>query len=91
MLAIHREPEATLVMSNLSDLGRLLLIIGGVIILLGLGLLLAGRVPFLGRLPGDVSFRRGNATVFVPVVTCLVLSVVLTVAVNLILLLFRRH
>lgn len=91
MPAIHREPEATLVMSNLSDLGRRLLILGGVIILLGLGLLLAGRVPFLGRLPGDISLRRGNTTVFFPVVTCLVLSIVLTVVVNLILLLFRRR
>jgi Protein of unknown function (DUF2905) len=83
--------EAFCIMSNLSDLGRLLLIIGGAIILLGLGLFLAGRIPFLGRLPGDISFRRGNTTVFFPVVTCLVLSVVLTVVVNLILLLLRRR
>jgi hypothetical protein len=78
-------------MANFSDLGRLLLIAGGAIVLLGLVLLLVGRVPFFGRLPGDISIQRGNTTFFFPVVTCLVLSVVLTVVVNLLLFLLRRR
>jgi hypothetical protein len=78
-------------MANLSDLGRLLLMVGGGIVVLGAVLLLAGHVPFLGRLPGDVSVRRGGASFFFPIVTCLVLSVALTVALNLLLLLLRRH
>jgi uncharacterized membrane protein YidH (DUF202 family) len=78
-------------MSNFSDLGRLLLLIGGAIVLLGLLLLVVGRLPFVGRLPGDLSFRRGNTSFYFPIVTCLVLSVVLTVVVNLLLFLFRRH
>jgi len=78
-------------MANVSDLGRLLLIAGGVIVLLGLVLLLVGRVPFFGRLPGDISIQRGNTTFFFPIVTCLVLSVVLTVVVNLLLFLLRRR
>ncbi len=78
-------------MSNFSDLGRVLLLVGGAIVVLGLLLLLAGRLPFLGRLPGDISFRRGNTSFYFPIVTCLVLSVILTVVVNLLLFLFRRH
>ncbi len=78
-------------MSNFSDLGRLLLVIGGAIVVLGAILVLVGRVPFLGRLPGDIAFRRGNTSFYFPIVTCLVLSVALTVVVNLLLLLFRRR
>jgi Protein of unknown function (DUF2905) len=78
-------------MSNLGDIGRLLLVLGGVLVLLGLAFLLIGRVPFLGRLPGDISFRRGNVQVFFPLVSCLLASVVLTVLLNLVLWLMRRH
>lgn len=78
-------------MSNFSDLGRLLLLIGGAIVVLGAILVVVGRAPFFGRLPGDIAFRRGNTSFYFPIVTCLVLSVALTVVVNLLLLLFRRR
>lgn len=78
-------------MPGLSDLGKALLLIGGVIILLGLALLLVGRVPFLGRLPGDVAVKRGNTVVYLPIATCLVLSLVLTILVNVVLFLLRRR
>lgn len=77
-------------MPNLSDLGKALLLVGGAIVVLGVLLLVLGRVPFLGRLPGDIPVRRGNTSFYFPIVTCLVLSVVLAVLVNLILLLLRR-
>lgn len=78
-------------MSNFSDIGRLLLVLGGILVLLGLAFLLLGRVPFLGRLPGDISFRRGNVQIFFPLVSCLLASVLLTVLLNLVLWLMRRH
>ena len=78
-------------MSNLSDLGRLLLVAGGVLVLLGVGLLLVGHVPLLRRLPGDIYIRRGNTSFYFPIVTCLLLSVILTVLVNLVLFLLRRR
>jgi hypothetical protein len=78
-------------MSNFGDIGRLLLVLGGILVLLGLTFLLIGRVPFLGRLPGDISFRRGNVQVFFPLVSCLLASVLLTVLLNLLLWLMRRH
>jgi Protein of unknown function (DUF2905) len=77
-------------MSDLANLGRVLIAVGAVVLLLGIVLVVADRVPFLdrlGRLPGDVLWRRGSTTVFVPIVTSLLLSVLLTIALNLI---FRR-
>jgi hypothetical protein len=56
-------------------MGKLLIIAGLVIVVIGV--LVAVGVPF-GRLPGDVTIRRGNATFYFPIVTCIVLSIVLT-------------
>lgn len=78
-------------MSNCCDIGKLLLVIGGGVVLLGLLILVAGRIPFLGRLPGDIFVRRGSGTFYFPVVTCLIVSIVLTIVVNVVLFLVRRH
>jgi uncharacterized protein HemY len=63
-------------------LGKMLLVFGGVMVLLGLVLLVAGhfsgKVPWLGRLPGDVYIERGSWTFYFPIATCLIVSVVLT-------------
>ena len=64
-------------MGNVSDAGRLLMVLGGVLFVVG-GLLAAGGVPWLGRLPGDLMFRRGPVTVYLPIATCLLLSAALT-------------
>jgi hypothetical protein len=61
-----------------NDLGKSLVVIGLVITLVGVVLMLAGRVPWLGRLPGDIYVQRGNWSFYFPVVTSLVLSVLLT-------------
>jgi hypothetical protein len=53
------------------------LLIGAGVVLIVLGILVAWGVP-LGRLPGDISVRRGNVSFYFPIVTCIVLSVVLT-------------
>jgi len=65
------------------DLGKLLIALGGVILALGVVLFLAGRVPWLGRLPGDIVIRRGPVTFYFPLVTSIVVSIVLTVLLNL--------
>jgi hypothetical protein len=63
-------------------LGKMLLLFGVLMVLLGLVLLVAGhfsgKVPWLGRLPGDIHIERGNWTFYFPLATCLVVSVVLT-------------
>ena len=63
-------------------LGKMLLLFGLLMVLLGLVLLVAGHfsrsVPWLGRLPGDIYIQRGNWTFSFPLATCLIISVVLT-------------
>jgi hypothetical protein len=61
------------------ELGRLLLIFGGVLVVVGLLLSFGSRLPFrLGRLPGDIVYEGKNSTFYFPVVTCILLSVALT-------------
>ena len=67
------------------DIGRLLIVAGAALLVVGLLFTLFGRLG-LGRLPGDFVFRRGNFTLYVPIVTSILLSIVLT----LLLWLFRR-
>lgn len=63
-------------------LGKMLLLFGLLMVLLGLVLLVAGhfsgKVPWLGRLPGDIYIQRGTWTFYFPLATCLIISVVLT-------------
>ena len=70
-------------MTEVGSLGKLLLLLGAVIAGVGALLLVAGRVPWLGRLPGDILVQRGNATFYFPLVTSILLSVLLTVVFNL--------
>lgn len=69
---------------NSVGLGKLLLIGAGILAATGGLLVLLGssKLPF-GRLPGDISFRRGNLNIFVPLATSLLFSVVLTLLLNL--------
>ena len=67
----------------MQDLGRLLIALGCLAVVLGAALVLAARIPWLGRLPGDIVVRRGPVTFYFPLLTCVVLSVVLTIVVNL--------
>jgi len=69
------------------DVGKLLIIVGAFIVVVGLALTIGPRIPFLGRLPGDIAVDRGNVHFYFPLVTCLILSVILTVVLNLF---FRR-
>ena len=72
------------------DVGRLLIFLGFIIVALGVVILLAGRLPFIGHLPGDILLRRGGGSFYFPIITCLLLSVVLTVVLNVLTLIFRR-
>ncbi len=65
-------------MSGAHDIGRMLVVFGLLIALVGVVLMLVGRVPWLGRLPGDIHIQRGNWTFYFPLATSLLLSVVLT-------------
>lgn len=63
----------------MSELGKLLLIMGGILVALGLVLTFGGRAGLpLGRLPGDIVYRGKSTTIYFPIVTSLLLSVVLS-------------
>jgi hypothetical protein len=69
---------------DLQPLGRTLIALGLVLAAVGLVLVLAPRIPFIGNLPGDIRIDRDNVRVFIPIGTMIVLSVLLTVVLNLI-------
>jgi len=70
-------------MSDLGSLGRVLILAGLGLAALGALLVFAGRIPLLGRLPGDIVVQRDNWTVYFPLATMLLLSLVLTLVLNL--------
>ena len=66
-------------MDPLRELGRALLALGALLILIGALLYFGGKLPFrLGRLPGDIVHRGEHTTFYFPIVTCLVLSLALS-------------
>ena len=67
-----------------TDPGKLLLVVGLVIALVG-GVLIVARRFGLGQLPGDVTVSSGGFSLFFPIVTCIVISIVLTVVINVVL------
>jgi hypothetical protein len=68
----------------LEGFGRTLVWIGAGLLALGLLFVLIGKIPGLGRLPGDILIKRENVTVFIPLGTMILISVVLTLLLNLI-------
>jgi hypothetical protein len=72
-------------LANLESLGKMLLIGGAILGAAGLVVLLAGRLG-LGRLPGDIFIQRENVSFYFPIATMLIVSIILTIIVNL----FRR-
>ncbi len=62
----------------MTDLGKVLIAFGLLITLAGVVLVLTGRVPWIGRLPGDIHVERGSFTFYFPLATSLLLSLVLT-------------
>jgi hypothetical protein len=63
---------------GVDSLARMLIVFGVVLALLGGLLLLAGKIPFLGRLPGDIIIRRENWSFYLPLTTSILLSILLT-------------
>ena len=74
-----------LAMPGFEGLGRILIIVGIIIAVLGLLLAFGARIPFLGKLPGDILIKKDGISFYFPVVTFLLLSVILTLIVNFIL------
>ncbi len=69
----------------MTGIGKILLIVGGAIVVLGLILIFSPHTPFLGKLPGDIFIKRDGFSFYFPIVTLLLLSALLTIIINVIL------
>ena len=62
----------------MTGIGKTLIIFGGILVILGLIFLIAPKVPYLGKLPGDIYIKKDKFTLYFPLVTCLLLSAVIS-------------
>lgn len=74
----------------MEDMGKLLIVFGVVIVIVGVGIMLFGKIPGLGKLPGDIVIQRDNFSCIFPIATSILLSIALTVVLNLILRIFNK-
>jgi hypothetical protein len=61
-----------------NGLGKFLILLGGFLIILGAAIVLIGKIPWLGRLPGDIYIQRRSVTFFFPLTTSILISVILS-------------
>ncbi len=62
----------------MGGIGKSLIIMGIVLIVVGLILNFSGKIPFLGKLPGDIYIKKDNFSFYFPITTCIIISIVLT-------------
>ena len=74
----------------MEGLGKILLIVGAVIIVVALLMIFGQHIPFFGKLPGDIFIKKDNFSFYFPIVTFLIISIILTVIINLILYFMNR-
>ena len=77
-------------MSGFETMGKLMMVLGAALLLLGGSLWLLSKVPFLGNLPGDIRVERPGFTCLIPLASSIILSIVLTVLLNVIVRLLNR-
>jgi heme/copper-type cytochrome/quinol oxidase subunit 2 len=71
--------------SNFSNLGKIILFIGIGIAVLGGIILLLSKIPFAGKLPGDISIKRENFSFYFPISTSIIVGIILTIIINVVL------
>ncbi len=65
-------------MNGFEHIGKLLIIAGVVIIAIGALIMLSGKISWIGRLPGDILIQKKNFTLYFPIATSVILSILLT-------------
>ena len=71
-------------MSGFETMGKLMIVLGAALLLLGGLLWLLSKVPFLGHLPGDIRIERPGFTCLIPLVSSIILSILLTILLNIV-------
>jgi hypothetical protein len=74
---------------DFQGIGKILILGGAFLAFVGLLLVFWQRIPFLGKLPGDIFLHRGNLQFFFPVLSSIIISIVLTIILNLVIRLFK--
>jgi len=70
-------------------IGKILILGGSFLVFFGLLLVFWQHIPFLGKLPGDIFLQKGNFQLFFPIMTCLIISILLTIILNFVIHLIR--
>ncbi len=65
-------------MGELSSFGKILIFAGIVMVVVGGFLVFGNRIPYLGKLPGDITVQKKNFSFYVPVTTCIIISIIIT-------------
>ena len=60
-------------------IGKLFIILGVVLVVVGLGITFADKIPYIGRLPGDIYIKRERFSFYFPIATSLIISIILTI------------
>ena len=66
-----------------SDMGRTIAFFGMILLLVGGGMMLFGKVPGIGKLPGDFFYQKDGFTLYAPIATSILISIILTIVINL--------
>ena len=65
-------------MNGLAPVGRLIILFGIILVIVGLFLTYGPKIPYLGKLPGDIHIKKENFRFYFPIATCIIISVILT-------------
>jgi uncharacterized protein HemY len=71
--------EEKFMAEGIQHLGKLLIILGVIIIAVGGLLLFSGKIPYIGKLPGDILIQKKNYTIYFPLATSIIISLIITV------------
>lgn len=63
----------------MAPIGKLLIIVGILLVVIGLAFVFADKIPFLGRLPGDIYIKRERFSFYFPITTSIIISIILTI------------
>ena len=74
----------------MKSIGITIIVFGGILIVTGLIFIFFDKIPFIGRLPGDIRVKGENSSFYFPITTCIIISIVLSILLNIFVRFFRK-
>ncbi len=62
----------------MADFGKLFIFIGLLLVVIGIVFIVGNKIPFIGKLPGDIAIERNNFNFYFPLTTCIIISIILS-------------